>query len=134
MLSLQTSNDDLCWLVGLCPRSRTASSIQGQSVLGWDGGSPAAPAVRLCRGLLLRCRTLGNKGDRWPAKDSDMSHVATWDHPSCCSVVLVSRTNGLKGELHSTALQPRAIFFTLFEVAQLLLSQKNCTCLSHVGS
>lgn len=105
MLSLQTSNDDLCWLVGLCPRSRTASSIQGQSVLGRDGGSPAAPAVRPCRGLLIQCHVPGNKGDRRPAKDSDTSHTATWDHPLCCSVVLVSHADGLKGELHCAALR-----------------------------
>lgn len=105
MLSLQTSNDDLCWLVGLCPRSRTASSIQGQSVLGRDGGSPAAPAVWPCRGLLRRCHTPGNKGDRRPGKDSDTSHTATWDHPSCCSAVLVSHADGLKGELHKAALR-----------------------------
>lgn len=96
MLSLQTSNDDLCWLVGLCPR--TVSGIQGQSVPGRGGGSPAAPAARPRRGLSPLCHTPGNKGDHWPAKDSDTRYTDTWD---CSFVVSVSHTDGLKGERHS---------------------------------
>lgn len=82
MLSLQTSNDDLCWLVGLCPR--TESGIQGQSVPGQGGGNPAAPAAWPCRGLSPLCHSPGNKGDCWPPKYSDTRHRDTWDCPSCC--------------------------------------------------
>lgn len=131
MLSLQTSNDDLCWLVGLCPRSRTASSIQGHSVLGWDGRSPAAPAVARSAPPVPHT---GEQRGPLLAKDSNTSHTDTWDHPSCCGVGLPHRW--LKGRIaeHCAAResgQSWAIFFRLFEVAQLILSQKNSTCLSH---
>lgn len=109
MLSLQTSNDDLCWLVDLCPRSRTASSIQGQSVPGRDGGSPAAPAAPA--GMSSAPPMPHAREQRGPPRTATGPPETTLRAAGCCW--------SPGGE--STA---AGGFVSLFAVAQLLVSQK----------